>query len=89
MNDISAIPAGGNAATTVSPEERKLNLSVSTAVRKLNDSGYAGDGREITFSIDRASQQPVITVIDSQTKQVIRQFPPKELLALADDTPTK
>ena len=94
MSDISATPAGGSsplpdATTTVSPEERSLNSSVSTAVRQLNDAGYVGKGREVTFSIDRASRQPVITVIDSQSKEVITQWPPKYLLALADDQNNK
>ena len=89
MSEISAIPAGGNVATMVSPEERNLNLSLSAAVRQLNDAGYAGKGREVTFSIDRASRQPVITVIDSQSKEVITQWPPKYLLALADDQNNK
>jgi len=90
MSDISATPADGPVplpATpiTLSPEERSLNFAVSTAVRKLNDAGYAGEGREVTLSIDRVSRQPVITVIDSQTKAVISQWPTKYLLALADD----
>lgn len=94
MSDISATPAGGDAPlpvapTTLSQEERNLNVSVSRAVRQLNDAGYAGEGREVTFSIDRASRQPVITVIDSQSKEVITQWPPKYLLALADDQNNK
>ena len=92
MSNTSATPASGYPALSdvpapaVSPEGRAFNLAVSTAVRQLNNAGYAGAGREVTFSIDRATHQPVIKVIDSQTKEVITQFPPKYVLALADDS---
>jgi uncharacterized FlaG/YvyC family protein len=69
----------------VSADDRAFNLSVATAVRQLNDAGYAGDGREVTLSIDPGSRQPVVKVIESQTKDVIDQLPSKYALALAAD----
>ena len=38
----------------------------------------------LKFSVDEASGRPVITVTDSQTGEVIRQIPAKEILAVAN-----
>jgi flagellar protein FlaG len=84
----SAITAGSGRdlqipAVAVSPDERAFNLAVTTAVRQLNDANYAGDGQEVTLSIDPGTRQPVVKVIDTQTKDVITQLPSKYALALA------
>ncbi|HTA44907.1 MAG TPA: flagellar protein FlaG [Bryobacteraceae bacterium] len=87
INPITVLPAGSSGApATATPVDRTLNRAVSEAVGKLNDAGYAGEGREVTFSIDHSTQQPVIKVIDTVTKEVITQFPPRYVLALADNT---
>jgi uncharacterized FlaG/YvyC family protein len=69
----------------VSPDDRAFNLSVTAAVRQLNAANYAGDGHEVTLSLDPGTRQPVVKVIDSQTKDVITQLPSKYALALAAD----
>jgi flagellar protein FlaG len=66
-------------------EERALNRSVSAAVQTVNDAGYPGEGREVTFSVDQATKHPVIKVVDTSTKEVIQQWPPEYLLQLAAD----
>src|SRR5580658_5712213 len=66
-------------------QSRALNLSVSAAVQTVNEAGYAGEGREVTFSVDQATKQPVIKVIDTSTKEVLRQWPPEYLLQIAAD----
>jgi uncharacterized FlaG/YvyC family protein len=66
-------------------QERSLTRSVSAAVQALNDAGYAGAGREVTFSLDKATRRPVVKVIDTFTKEVIQQWPPEYLLQLAAD----
>jgi uncharacterized FlaG/YvyC family protein len=92
MGDISVSLASALPVVTdgagpggISAEARTFNGSVRTAVRQLNEAGYAGAGREVSFSIDPASRQPVIKVIDSVTKEVLTQIPAKSLLDLADD----
>jgi uncharacterized FlaG/YvyC family protein len=70
---ISAAPSAG----------QTLNRAVSAAVGQLNEAGYAGQGREITFSVDPATKQSVIKVIDTATKEVINQLPPEYLLQIA------
>jgi uncharacterized FlaG/YvyC family protein len=96
MSNISVGPGTGSQALPTIPVanattsgERAFNVSVATAVRQLNDAGLAGDGREVTYSIDAATREPVVKVIDSQTKEVINQWPPKYALALAAESQTK
>ena len=70
---------------TTSPRSRALNQAVSQAIGVLNSAGYAGENREITFSVDRQTQSPIIRVVDIQTKEVLQQWPPEYLLQLAAD----
>jgi flagellar protein FlaG len=67
-------------------EERALTRSASAAVQTLNDAGYAGSGREVTFSLDQATKLPVIKVVDTSTKEVLEQWPQQYLLQLAADS---
>jgi flagellar protein FlaG len=92
MSNISVTPSSGYPKPVdgpgpggISPEARTFNVSVTGAVRQLNEAGYAGEGREVTYSIDPASRAPVIKVIDSSTKEVVTQLPSKYVLALAAD----
>lgn len=73
------------AAANTTAEERAHNRSVSAAVQTVNTSGFAGDGREVTFSIDQATKRPVVKVVDTLTKEVIQQWPPEYLLQIAAD----
>ena len=54
-------------------------------MQTVNDAGYPGDGREVTFSVDQATKRPVIKVVDTLTKEVIQQWPPEYLLQFAAD----
>ena len=69
----------------VSRGERTLNQSVAVAAGKLNAANYLGEGREIQHSIAPGTHTPVIKVVDTQTKEVIAQWPPEYLLQLAAD----
>lgn len=40
--------------------------------------------RSLQFSVDKESGRTIITVIDRETDEVIRQIPPKEVLAIAE-----
>ena len=40
--------------------------------------------RELEFSIDEHSGHTVITVINAETEEIIRQIPPEEVIALAE-----
>lgn len=56
--------------------------NVEEAVKRLN-SFVANSQSEINFSIDEESGIRVVKVIDSQSKEVIRQFPSEEAIELA------
>jgi flagellar protein FlaG len=58
--------------------------SVEQAVAHLNDYVQSLQ-RDIQFSIDPASQRPVVRVVDRSTQEVIRQIPSETALQLAHD----
>lgn len=57
---------------------------VKEAVGNLNDF-VQKLSRTLQFSVDEESGRTVIKVVDSETKQIIRQIPPEEVLALAQN----
>lgn len=44
----------------------------------------AGLNSELSISMDKGSKRMVIKILDSRTKEVIRQIPPEELIRLAE-----
>lgn len=54
---------------------------VQAAVDKLND--LMGSERNLNFSIDKETENLVVKVMDTQTQEIIRQFPSEESLKLA------
>lgn len=62
--------------------ESPQKLSVEDAVKRLADF-VAPTNSEINFSIDEESGVRVVKVLDSQSKEVIRQFPSEEAIQLA------
>ena len=55
---------------------------LNAAVANIND--YVQNvQRTLQFSVDDNTGKTVVTVLDSETEEVIRQFPPEEALALA------
>lgn len=66
--------------TRVPPVEPK---ELQKAVSQLTDT-MRNLKRSLEFSIDEASGRTVVTVIDRETNEVIRQIPEKELLALSN-----
>lgn len=57
-------------------------LEVKRAVEKISDF-VSSRQSELNFSIDDASGSQVVKIMDTQTKQVIRQFPSEEAVAIA------
>jgi uncharacterized FlaG/YvyC family protein len=70
--------------SAVAPEGRSFNQLVSRAARILNEANFAGQNREITFSIDPGTRRPVIKVVDATTNEIIQQWPSEYLLQLAE-----
>jgi len=88
MSTISASAGTANPLVSESPATTPTtgtaeNRSIAKAVRDLNAVNYAGEGRAVNFSLDPASKGLVITIINSETKEIITHWPPKYLLELA------
>src|SRR5471030_127339 len=64
--------------------------ALDQAVDKLNKSPQAS-AQGLEFSIDPESKRTVVKLVDQNTKEVLRQIPSKEALAIADalDTTSK
>lgn len=63
-------------------EAKPTDKDVQEAVQRLSD--YVQNAqRDLLFSVDKETGRTVIQVLDSETKEVVRQIPPEEILALA------
>ena len=58
-----------------------VGAKLEQVVKQLNDYAQTVQ-REVQFNIDKDSGQTLIKVIDSRTKEVIRQIPSEEALAV-------
>lgn len=65
-----------------SSESRVEASQLKAAVLDINEYVQSIQ-RTLQFSIDDETGTTVVKVLDSETKEVIRQFPPEEVLALA------
>ncbi|MBK7251403.1 MAG: flagellar protein FlaG [Gammaproteobacteria bacterium] len=76
---LPARPTGS--ATGVSPGDataertRAASTQIDAALRSL--------GRQLHFSVDDASGRVVVTVVDTETGETIRQIPAEEVLRIA------
>lgn len=53
------------------------------AAREQANKALAGNGRELAFEFDDGSGRVVVKLIDTRTKEVLRQMPSEEMLAIA------
>lgn len=65
-----------------SSESRVETKELKAAVLDINEYVQSIQ-RTLEFSIDEETGATVVKVLDSETQEVIRQFPPEEVLALA------
>jgi flagellar protein FlaG len=72
----------GQASTQTTQPEPSLD-QVNHAVQKIN-AALSSQSQGIEFAVDSTSHRIIIKVVDQQTNQVIRQYPSKEALAIAD-----
>lgn len=75
--------ASGNLAPAKIPQNDPATMdAMQDAMRQLQD--YAQNmKRNLDFRIDEESGRTVITVIDSETDEVVRQIPSEEILVIA------
>lgn len=86
-----ALPAPADTTgKTSSPVGQKLPapevvapvVDVARAIERLNELSK-GSQRNLRFHVDEATGRTVITVVNAETDEIIRQIPPDELLALS------
>jgi uncharacterized FlaG/YvyC family protein len=68
---------------SISAEQAAFNRSVASAAGVVNASGILGQNREVTFTVDPASHRPVVRVLETDTKEVVDQWPSEYLLQMA------
>jgi len=78
LNPVVETEIDSNAATAKSD-----TTDISEIVRKMQDNIQL-TRREIKFEYHDETGTPIVTVLDQETQQVIRQFPSEEVLALAE-----
>lgn len=79
-------PSPQQAASQVQAERQQARQEVEDvrrAVEDINDH-FQSVGRDLKFQVDKESGRTIITVMDSETKEVVRQIPPEEVLNLAE-----
>jgi flagellar protein FlaG len=77
-------PAAQTSDTNTQPTQPEPSLDqVNHAVQKIN-AALSSQSQGIEFAVDSTSHRIIIKVVDQQTNQVIRQYPSKEALAIAD-----
>ena len=77
--NLPAASAGADQATgraSEPPDLERLAESLADFARKLN--------RDLSFSVHEASGRTVVTVLDGETREVIRQIPSEEVLRLSE-----
>lgn len=79
---IRVEPAKGTEAGRQQAAEAVTETELLDAVKQINDFIQVAR-RDLVFSVDERTGQTVVTVVDAQTQEVIRQIPSEEVLAIA------
>jgi flagellar protein FlaG len=82
--DVSAAKAVSTSTTQPSstPDKLPTTQQLRAAVDTMNHA-MEQSNQNLQFSVDTETKRPVVTVLDSQTGDVIMQFPSKAILAIA------
>lgn len=75
-------PAAGGQSLPPPEPDRVDPVAIEAAVQRLNE--FVTDSRRnLEFRVDDGSGRTIITVVNSNTGEVVRQIPAEEVLALA------
>lgn len=76
------LPGSGRDLPEIADPQAGGRANMKQAVDRIND--YVQSlKRDLLFSVDQASGKSVVTVVDSQTGETIRQIPAEEILAIS------
>ncbi|MCK4841124.1 MAG: flagellar protein FlaG [Methylococcales bacterium] len=73
----------GSKQAEKSVKDKELDAKELVAVITKISEQVQNVHRDLTFSIDEESGRNVVTILDTKSKEIIKQFPSEELLALA------
>ena len=86
--DVSSLQSAPQAAApltiSVPAEQQAQNRLLIQAMHAVNATELLGEDSELTFSLDRGTQRVVIRVVNSKTKEVLRQIPSEDVLRVAE-----
>jgi uncharacterized FlaG/YvyC family protein len=54
-------------------------------VKAINASELLGQQNELTFAVDRATHRTIVRVVNKDTREVVMQIPPENVLRMAAD----
>lgn len=84
--NLKKLPVGGqNMPPEIQEKETTVqmtNEAIQKSVKQLNEFSRS-QGRNLQFSVDKVSDLTVITVVNKETNEVIRQIPSEEVVRLA------
>ena len=78
-SEAKAAPAQSTAATAAPA----TNDEVRQAAKQVNAALKATASSDLQFSVDDDNKEVVVRVVDSQTKELIRQIPSEEMVAIS------
>jgi len=79
--DLSDVQTAQPASETAADLQKMTAEEMQGVVDKLNEFMQSGQ-RNLNFSVDTDTDETVIKVMDTQTQEVVRQFPSEEALKL-------
>ena len=69
---------------TPKPERKPSSDQLREAVKEIQESvGNSNSNTNLQFSVDEDTGRTVVSVIDSETRQVVRQIPSEEVMRMA------
>ena len=79
---VSSVNTQAAQTESVQPSQKMSAEEVQVILDKMNE--FMGSGQHnLNFSIDKDTEDMVVKVMDTETNEVIRQFPSEETLKLA------
>ena len=81
QSHILALAPSVGPVHVIEPEDRE----VIQAVRAINETEVFGSDRELTFSFDRQTHRPLVRIINRETKELIKQIPPQQIVEMAKE----
>ena len=88
----TAPPAGANPASAAAPAQSAARKAappptgadeVRKAAQQVNAALKATSSSDLQFSVEGENKDVVVRVVDSQTKELIRQIPSEEMVAIS------